>query len=117
VFLETLASAPAFTREVIRHLNRELGAARADAVSLGTQGALARVARHLLGAMAPSTGGAPPRHAVLRLNRRDTAGLLGMAGESLSRQLAALEEMGVLQRRGRRLIVEDLAALERIAAA
>jgi CRP/FNR family transcriptional regulator len=117
VFLETLASAPAFTREVIRHLNRELGAARADAVSLGTQGALARVARHLLGAMAPSTGGASPRHAVLRLNRRDTAGLLGMAGESLSRQLAALEEMGVLQRRGRRLIVEDLAALERIAAA
>ncbi len=115
VFIDTVVNTPAFATAVIRHLSDELRKLRGEMASLGTQGALARVARHLCGAQRRNGSDGSSPYVVLPLNRRDTAGLLGMAEESLSRQLATLEQMGVLSRRGRRLMIEDATALEQLA--
>lgn len=115
VFVDTVVNAPAFATAVIRHLSDELRQIRGEMASLGTQGALARVARHLSGAQQRNGVENGAAFVVLPLNRRDTAGMLGMAEESLSRQLAALEQMGVVRRRGRRLLIEDSATLEQLA--
>jgi CRP/FNR family transcriptional regulator, anaerobic regulatory protein len=114
VFVDMVVDEPDFAREVIRHLCDELRSVRDDLASLGTLGALARVARLLLEQGRLERGG--DRTGVsLPLNRRDTAGLLGMAEESLSRQLTLLERMGVVRRKGRRLVIEDQAQLEQLA--
>lgn len=115
VFMNTVVNAPAFATAVLRHLSEELRRLRGELASLGTQGALARVARHLVSAKEMSGTNGSGAWVVLPLNRRDTAGMLGMAEESLSRQLATLEQMGVLSRRGRRLVIEDAIALEQLA--
>ena len=112
VFVDMVVDTPHFAREVIRHLCDELRSVRDDLASLGTLGALARVARLLIeqGRREPDGSGV-----ALPLNRRDTAALLGMAEESLSRQLTLLERMGVVRRKGRRLIIEDPSQLEQLA--
>ena len=115
VFVETIVNEPTFATAVLTHLSEELRRTRAEFVSLGTQGALARVARHLAASTTSSSSDSSAPSVVLTLNRRDTAGMLGMAEESLSRQLTSLEKMGVLTRRGRRLIIEDPGALEQLA--
>ncbi len=115
VFVETVVNTPSFATAVIRHLSDELRRLRADMASLGTQTALARVARHLSSVPRSNGKNGTASSVVLPLNRRDTAGMLGMAEESLSRQLASLEQMGLLRRRGRTLLIEDLAALEQLA--
>lgn len=117
VFVDTVINEPPFAAAVLRHLSEELRRIRAEFVSLGTQGALARVARHLVSSSDATPSDASAPSVVLTLNRRDTAGMLGMAEESLSRQLTTLEKMGVLTRRGRRLIIEDPASLEALAGA
>lgn len=114
VFVDMVVDTPHFAREVIRHLCDELRAVRDDLASLGTLGALARVARLVLDQGEREPGG-DGTSVSLPLNRRDTAALLGMAEESLSRQLALLERMGVLRRKGRRLTIDDLARLEQLA--
>lgn len=112
VFTELVVSEPPFAHEVIRYLCDELQSTREDLASLGTLGALARVSR-LLSQELREQGGAIVH---LPLNRKDTATLLGMAEESLSRQLTQLEELGVLRRKGRRLLVTDRQRLDELAA-
>lgn len=113
LFVETVVHSPEFAHAVIRHLSDELRRLRREMASLGTQAALARVARHL--AQARPCGAGPGDAVVLPLNRRDTAGMLGMAEESLSRQLAVLEKEGIVRRRGRKLIIADRDRLEALA--
>lgn len=109
VFNETVVSSPEFATTVIDHLSVELREMRRMMASLGTTGARGRVARLILG----QRPGAE-QTIDLPLSRRDTAAMLGMAEESLSRQLTSLEQDGVLRRRGRRLQIRDRGALEEI---
>ncbi len=102
---------PEFATEVIRHLSEELAEARDALAARSGLGTRARLARLLLQQRSEDADEAVS----LPLNQRDTAGLLGMAEESLSRQLAALEREGVVGRQGRRLVLKDLDALRRLA--
>ncbi len=117
VFVEDLRSTPTFGAAVLRAVCADLDRLRAELASLGTQPALARLARHLIEAPRepPEDGG--PEQIVLPLSRRDTAGMLGMAEESLSRLITILEQRGILRRRGRRFLLDDAAALNRLAEA
>jgi CRP/FNR family transcriptional regulator len=112
IFTELATHEPAFAHEVIRFLCDELQEARAELTSLGTLGATARVSRMLLRELRA-------QHSELLhlpLNRRDTATLLGMAEESLSRQITHLEQLGVLRRQGHGLRITDERRLGELAA-
>jgi CRP/FNR family transcriptional regulator len=84
------------------------------AFQLGTLSTRARLALHLLAYRpAPRAAGAfePPA-----LSRQDLADMLGMAKETLIRQLAQLARRRLVHLAGNRISVLDAAALERFAA-
>ena len=105
--LADLLSHPSVAREVIRVLAERLERADETAAAASTSPVRSRVAGYLLDQPA---AGPPGREAVrLPLARADIASLLGTTPESVSRQLRALREAGVVEggRRGRDLVILD----------
>ena len=117
--VEIVASSAPFAQAIAHQFAEELRQERKLLASLGSPASLGRVARLLLDQRG-SLGGVLERGGELielPLDRRDTAALLGMAGESLSRQLTTLERAGVVRRKGRRLVILDVDELTRLAEA
>ena len=116
-FLDLALGNPVLAREILRCLCDSLRQMRDEVSALGVRSAVARVARLLISeAHRHEPDPSDPSHAIaLPLNRRDTAAMLGMAEESLSRQLTELERSGAIGRRGRLILIESLNQLEEIA--
>jgi len=114
VFSDTVLSSSLFAEAILSQFGRELLENRELLASVGSPGALGRVARLLLTLRDRDAGPTQDGYELIELplNRRDTAAMLGMAEESLSRQLTTLEKVGVLRRKGRRLLLLDLDGLE-----
>jgi len=112
-FLEVVSEEKDFALELLAYLSDELRTARRELAGLGLLDSRARLSRLLLERMEVNDPG--PRGLSLPLNRRDTAAQLGMAEASLSRQIASLEVLGVLSRRGRRLFIQDASRLRTFA--
>ncbi len=73
-----------------------------------------RLARMLLDQLPPHTSNQQPAHIQLSLSVSDTASILGVARESLSRSLVRLERDGLIKRSGKTITILDREGLERL---
>src|SRR5690606_34889972 len=104
---------------VMLRLARIIRACDERIMDLSTLRAVERVAVEILRLARPSDGntGAPGRWVVDRLPaQRDIAARVGTARETVARVLSQLQEDGVVERRGRMLVVPDRMRLLRVAA-
>ncbi len=113
-FETAIAAHPALATRVLAETVRELEESRMLIDMIGKRSATARVAALLL-AFARAASASPCHDAVrfdLPLTRGDMAQLLGLTIETVSRQLVALEQDGLIAREGRRgIAIRDPDAL------
>ena len=112
-----LAENPRLAMGVARRALKASAESRALLDLIGRRRSEARVAGLLL-ALADAAGAEPCQPAIafdLPLSRGDMAALLGITIETISRQLGALEERGLIAREGRRTLrIKDPAGLSAI---
>jgi CRP-like cAMP-binding protein len=119
LFDRLVTEEPTVARKVMLRLARIIRACDERIMDLSTLRAVERVAVEILRLARPSDGntGAPGRWVVDRLPaQRDIAARVGTARETVARVLSQLQEDGVVERRGRMLVVPDRMRLLRVAA-
>lgn len=106
-FLELLTSCPAFCANYTRLLTRRLMKVESEFAGLIHAWAYHRLATELLH-LAEDLGEDTPAgtRIVLRLTHEDLANLIGTTRETVTIQLHKFEEMALVRREGRRLIVD-----------
>ena len=113
-FYDCASGENAMARALFERLPAALHRCRDKAVALGCKNALERLSGFLL-TMAGRVGAADGNICRLDLpmSRRDIGDSLGLTIETISRQLGALKEAGLIETRGRsEITLLDLAALE-----
>lgn len=117
VFVDFVGKQPSASRSLIRALARQIetyGALVDDLLFLDLKG---RVAKRLLGLVAPSFDELPPDGAVVPsvVTHADLASLAGGTRENVTRILSDFQRRGILSRDGRRYVLKDIQALKRLA--
>lgn len=104
--LDLLSSLPAFSRNFLRMLSTRLLRVEKDFADLLNAWAYHRLARELLH-LAGDLGVETPAGTLipLHLTHEDLSNLIGTARETVTIQLHKFEEMGMIRREGRRIIV------------
>lgn len=109
-------ASPAFDRQWLAALSRQLARLGELAVLMAAVSADRRVARFLLQlSRRMAACGQSSRRLRLRMSRRDIASHLGLAHESISRALGTLTSLGLVQVRFRDVEIADHAGLEAFA--
>lgn len=112
-FVETHAG---IEQALLRRTLDELDRARRWMLLLGRLSAVERVAS-LLVELVERLGGSGGKEVILPLSRQQMGDLLGLAIETVSRAMTRFKQIGLIDLPGgRRLIVSDHAALQRVAA-
>ncbi len=116
--LDALASSPAFARNLVALLSKRLGQVErefAGIVNAWPHHRLARELLHLAGDLGVETGDGTL--IPLRLTHEDLSNLIGTTRETVTILLRKFEEMGIIRRRSRQIIVDRprLAEYARIA--
>jgi CRP/FNR family transcriptional regulator, cyclic AMP receptor protein len=116
-FLDFLAREPIATRSLLRALARQVTAHEAfvdDLLFLDLKG---RVAKRLLQLVAPSLDELPEDGALVPLvTHADLASLCGGSRENVTRILSDFQRRGLVERDGRRYVLQNIASLARLAA-
>ena len=108
---------PTLQKEFARIMSREIVHDQHMLMMLGSSGAEQRMARFLLNLhKRMQLRGADNDELVLTMTRQDIGNYLGMAFETVSRQLARLQESGVLTIQNKTIRLLDIAGLEALAA-
>lgn len=103
--------------DLCRVISRELARAQAALCVMGTASAEARLARFLRNLSRRQADiGCPADYLLLPMNRKDLGNHLGMAMETVSRAFSAFAAGGLMQVRGRSIVILDMARLEAAAA-
>ena len=106
-FLEILSSCPAFARNYTRLLSRRLMKVEKEFAGLIQAWAYHRLARELLHLSEDLGVDTPAGTRIgLRLTHEDLANLIGSSRETVTIQLSKFEEMGLIRREGRNLLVD-----------
>lgn len=119
LFDRLVTEQPTVARKVMLRLTRIIRACDERIMDLSTLRAVERVAVEILRLARPVDGGAaiPGSWIVDRLPaQRDIAARVGTARETVARVLSQLQDDGVVERRGRMLVVPDRMRLLRVAA-
>jgi CRP/FNR family transcriptional regulator/CRP/FNR family cyclic AMP-dependent transcriptional regulator len=116
-FLRFLADQPSASRALIRALARQVNSYDAlidDLLFLDLKG---RVAKRLLGLVAPSLDELPGDGAIVPsvVTHADLASLAGGSRENVTRILSDFQRRGIVAREGRRYVLKDVKALRRLA--
>lgn len=116
-FLRFLADQPSAARSLIRALARQVHAYDAlidDLLFLDLKG---RVAKRLLGLVAPSLDELPDDGVVVPavVTHADIASLAGGSRENVTRILSDFQRRGIVTREGRRYVLKDVKTLRRLA--
>ncbi len=114
-FLQTNAD---IALEMVRFLVGELIKVRTGITTMSFKDARARVATFVLSLINAGEKGVPPHGncaVTLPLSSQEIGDILELSPETVSRAWTALSKSGVLDKRGRRLVVRDFSALERAA--
>lgn len=117
LFLEFLDEQPSASRALLRALARQVRAHESlvdDLLFLDLKG---RVAKRLLGLVAPSLDELPSDGALLPavVTQADLASLAGGSRESVTRVLSDFQKRGIVGRSGKRYVLRDVKALRRLA--
>ena len=110
-----LDASPPFMAQMLQLVAARLRQAIVLATDLGFLDLRGQIAKHLL-SLAAAYGEDIERGAIaitLPISRLDLAAMTGAARESVSKQLAWFEHMGIIERRGRQIVVRDPAQLRR----
>jgi CRP/FNR family cyclic AMP-dependent transcriptional regulator len=117
IFLRFLAERPQASRALLRALAREVVEHESlidDLLFLDLKG---RVAKRLLGLVSPSLDELPPDGAVVPslVTHADLASLSGGSRENVTRILSDFQRRGLVERVGRRYVLNNIAGLRRLA--
>ena len=108
---------PTLQREFARIMSREIVHDQHMLMMLGSTGAEQRMARFLLNLhKRMQLRGGCGEELLLTMTRQDIGNYLGMAFETVSRQLARLQETGMLTIQNKTIHLLDIPALEELAA-
>ena len=112
-FLAFLRSNPEISLDMIRLLVREMADARAQMTNMSFKDARMRVATFLLSFISPDEhSSANSCSLTLPLTSQEIAEILELSPETVSRTWQTLRQEGLIEKRGRRLVIPDLHALE-----
>ena len=117
-FLAFLGKQPEATRALLRSLARQIQSHESfveDLLFLDLKG---RVAKRLLQLVSPSLDELPPDGSVLPavVTHADLASLCGGSRENVTRILSEFQRRGLVEREGRRYVLQDVSGLRRLAA-
>jgi CRP-like cAMP-binding protein len=117
VFLRFLSEQPLASRGLLRALAQQIQAHESlvdDLLFLDLKG---RVAKRLLGLVAPSLDELPSDGALVPaiITHADLASLAGGSRESVTRVLSDFQRRGIVGRSGKRYVLKDIKALSRLA--
>ena len=113
-FFAFLRSNPEISLDMIRLLVREMAEARTQMTNMSFKDARTRVATFLLSLISPDQQSSSNSCSfTLPFTSQEIAEILELSPETVSRAWHALREEGLLEKRGRRLAIPDLSALER----
>ncbi len=112
-FFAFLRSNPDISIDMIRLLVGEVAEARTQMTSMSFKDARMRVATFVLSLISVSEGSTPNSCSLtLPLTSQEIAEILELSPETVSRTWRALRQEGLIEKRGRHLVIQDLHALE-----
>jgi CRP/FNR family transcriptional regulator, polysaccharide utilization system transcription regulator len=112
-FFAFLRSNPDISLDMVRLLVSEIAEARAQLTSMSFKDARMRVATFVLSLISAREGSSPNSCSLtLPLTSQEIAEILELSPETVSRTWHALKQEGLIEKRGRRLVIQDLHALE-----
>jgi len=112
-FFAFLRSNPDISIDMIRLLVSEIAEARTQMTSMSFKDARMRVATFLLSLISAGEENSPNSCSLtLPLTSQEIAEILELSPETVSRTWHALRQEGLIEKRGRRLVIQDLQALE-----
>lgn len=115
-FFTFLHSNPDISLDMVRLLVSEISEIRTQMTTMSFKDARMRVATFLLSLISPDeTTSTKSRTLVLPLSSQEIAEILELSPETVSRTWHALRQEGLIEKRGRRLAIPDLNALEETA--
>ena len=114
--LDLVRTCPELCRSIVRFMATQLRASEAERVELAVGDVRERTARALV-LLSREYGRADAEGTLigLKLSREEIAEMIGAAAETVIRQLAEFRTEGLLENRGRQLVVLDAARLARVA--
>lgn len=115
-FFDFLRSNPDISLDMVRLLVNEIGELRTQMTTMSFKDARMRVATFLLSLTSPDEN-APANSCslTLPLTSQEIAETLELSPETVSRTWNVLRQEGLIEKRGRRLLIHDLHALEQTA--
>lgn len=115
-FFSFLRSNPDISINMVRLLVNEIAEIRTQMTTMSFKDARMRVATFLLSLISPDEKASVSSCALtLPLTSQEIAEILELSPETVSRAWNALRQEGLIEKRGRRLVVQDLHALEETA--
>jgi CRP/FNR family transcriptional regulator, polysaccharide utilization system transcription regulator len=111
-FFAFLRSNPDISLDMIRLLIREIAEVRTQMTNMSFKDARMRVATFLLSLVSPEERSANSCSLTLPLSSQEIAEILELSPETVSRTWNALRQEGLIEKRGRRLTIQDLHVLE-----
>ena len=112
-FFAFLRSNSDIAMDMIRILVSEVTQVRAQITNLSYKDARTRVATFLLTLIAPSeTSASKTRALTLPLSTQEIGEVLELSTETVSRTWSALQREGLIEKRGRKLLIQDVPKLE-----
>jgi CRP/FNR family transcriptional regulator len=114
-FFKTLETDISFTRGLLQRIAREMRTQRMDLLLRAEHDATSKIASHLVELAAhfdPSTSASQ----AIRITRTALGDLSGSAQETVSRVLGKLEQSGLIERKGRSILIKDKEGLRHLAA-
>ena len=106
---ELMKRYPTIALKVIEELSKRLEKSESLIENISLHGVEKRIAQALIN-MAEGRN-----EIILKMSKRDLASYLGMSQETLSRKLAAFQDMGIIKLIGhRRIVILDMEALKEI---
>lgn len=112
-FFAFLRSNPDISIDMIRLLVSEIAEARTQMTSMSFKDARMRVATFVLSLISASEGSTSNSCSLaLPLTSQEIAEILELSPETVSRTWRTLRQEGLIEKRGRRLVIQDLHALE-----
>ena len=114
LFRKLMNSDPAFMNAVLLHLVTQLRALTSRVVEFSTLAVTNRIHSELLRMARSDRNGAAIYEISPAPTHSEIAGRISTHREAVSREISRLKQLGVIERRGRSLIVTDITRLERM---
>ncbi len=114
LFHELMQNDPRFMRFVLSHLVSILRSLTSRIIEYSTLGVTSRIQTELLRMAHAAHGSGPQKEISPAPTHSEIAGRISTHREAVSREVSRLKQLGILERRGRSLIVRDVEKLERM---